>query len=322
MVGTRTWYNKFCVTRKRRLKIERSERPRIALPGTQEKQRHLNTLILPHPLDIRSSVMTLHETECENGISTCTATTAEFAAYPVNSQQYSNYTRNVLHEMGDGTTNDDVGTIEHLKCETDYSPTIDTYSNVDDLPSVPQWSTRYTFRFGLTILASLLAVAGCLTVIVATQYKLFIAIFWIILIAAFVGLVWFAQTAVLVGRRPFHPAVHAVADWIVTECHNFVDDWRNADELLLLTNESKNEVNPSQKLETLNNAENFQNLEHGVQRQTHWKPKSAIFRAVVKPFLLLRIRRKRKSNAQGLSDASNVENTTYTPPDVQSKEVM
>jgi hypothetical protein len=57
------------------------------------------------------------------------------------------------------------------------------------------------------------------------------------------------QNAVQTRRRPFHqsscPVVHSVANWIIDECNNFLDDWKHINEISLLTNADNTNVSTS-----------------------------------------------------------------------------
>jgi hypothetical protein len=205
---------------------------------------------------------------------------------------------------------------------TDINNTYYSYNNItSSSSSSSQDGVKHLFRLMLTGVAALLVCAALLTVSVSSHYKVVIGVFWILLIGTFLGLMYIVQNAVQTGRRPFHPIVHTVADWIIDECTNFVDDWKHIDEILLLTNADHTNVSTSIHVpssscpEQTNSQVNFVSLTEGntpINNNTNSdldrvngkaneqnvgqrrKSKSILFRTVVQPFIGLRNKRRQQ----------------------------
>jgi hypothetical protein len=157
----------------------------------------------------------------------------------------------------------------------------------------------------MTAAAALFAISAFLTILVASNYRFFIACVWVILGILFVGFVWFVQQTVLctsqpgARRRAFHPAVHAVADWVIREVKDIAADCRN-EYLQLIANKPAHEsgyVAEPTMPET---------------QRTH--PRSKLFRNIVKPLIKLTFGGRRKRRKEKKKQKSTEESKSYVPP--------
>lgn len=186
--------------------------------------------------------------------------------------------------------------------------------NISPLEAVLTQNTETTVRWTMTAAASLFGVAAFLTVLVASNYRFFLACVWVMLGFMFVGFVWFVQQTILCAksqspRRVFHPAVHAVADWVIREVQHFADDFR--DEYLQLIDEKA-------AYDSYNdNGYVAEPTVPQTQQQQQRKPKSKLFRAIVKPLMHLALgggRRKRRKEKKKQQQAEESSKSAYVPP--------
>jgi len=125
-------------------------------------------------------------------------------------------------------------------CVADAEDTI-----LSPFDSVLQENANSTVRWAMTAAAFLFVLAGFLTIVVASQYRFFLACVWVTLMFMFAAFVWFVQQTVICSssrkagsKRVFHPAVHAVAGWVQQQVQDFTDDARDYYDGLLLANEA------------------------------------------------------------------------------------
>jgi hypothetical protein len=168
-----------------------------------------------------------------------------------------------------------------------------------------------TLRWLMTGTLALLATAAILSLWAATQYRIILLVGWMIVGFLFVGFCLVLQDTVLdVGRqrrrrRVFHPAVHAMADWVVLGVTDFLDDCRDEyQRLLLLSNSDSAQTGDEMSLTT------------GVQERK--KPRSRLFRVMVQPLFQLRMRRqRRRQEKQQKKECAAVptnDSAEYIPP--------
>lgn len=177
------------------------------------------------------------------------------------------------------------------------------------LEGILQQNSTVTVRWTMTAAALLLAVSAFLTVLVASHYRFLLACTWVVLLGFFVSLAWLIQQTVLSSSsssrrdRVFHPAVHAVADWVLQEMQAFVEDCREEYRTLRIANEAA--------------YDSYRETGGATEAVPETKrPRSKLFRAVVLPLLRFNFRRGRRKRrhketkmAQPQSDASS-----YVPP--------
>ena len=189
--------------------------------------------------------------------------------------------------------------------------------NVEDiilspLESVMTQNANSTVRWTMTGAGLLFLLAGFLTILVASRYRFILACVWATLLFMFGAFVWFVQQTVLCSsnnnnnkKRVFHPAVHAVADWVQQQVQDLRDDVRDCySEYLLLSNEPE--------FDSYRAASDFES-DPTAHASTEKKPKSALFRVFVKPALsvLFRGRRKRRQKREQAAADSG---SAYVPP--------
>ena len=163
-------------------------------------------------------------------------------------------------------------------------------------------STRASIQMGVTLLFILLLPAAFLTVTSNPEYAFILSVFWCILVSLFLGLIWVVRAVVLKDSRArlFHPLVHAIAERIVQEIQDFHADIRQ--EFFLLTDGPANEEASRDRPEETRPAPARKS--RSILEQPR-KPKSAVFRAVVQPFLpLIRRRKARRQKVSNEGDAS------------------
>lgn len=169
-----------------------------------------------------------------------------------------------------------------------------------DLSFIPT-DQKYVLRMAMTLLLGLIVVGILFTIVAVPQYALLIGSMWTLLVLLFGGFVWFVQT-VSRTRGVFHPVIHAAAAAVMREYEAFTQDWR--DEVLLLTDGREN-----QAWQTSAETEDY------VSKHQKRKAKSKIFRWVVKPFVPLLTRRKRRRKERGQGRDPDGIAADYLPPD-------
>jgi hypothetical protein len=169
-----------------------------------------------------------------------------------------------------------------------------------------------TLRWLMTGTLALLATAAILSLWAATQYRLILLVGWMIVGFLFVGFCLVLQDTVLdVGRRRqrrrvFHPAVHAMADWVVSGVTDFLDDCRDEYQRLLLLSNSDSAKAGEELSATTGHEEDRK------------KPRSRLFRVMVQPLFQLRMRRQRRRQEKHQKKESTTAPTNgsaeYMPP--------
>lgn len=188
------------------------------------------------------------------------------------------------------------------------------------MESVMRQNVNSTVRWTMTGAALLFVLAGFLTILVASQYRFFLACVWATLLFLLVGFVWFVQQTVICSntrrsRRVFHPAVHAVADWVQQRVQDLRDDVRACyDEVLLLSNEPEYDSYRESSYWESQSSDNKNSKNPRGTVGDGRKPKSALFRVFVQPALgvLFRGRRKRRQKRAQREAAPSV--SSYVPP--------
>ena len=187
------------------------------------------------------------------------------------------------------------------------------------IESVMHQNVNSTVRWTMTGAALLFVLAGFLTILVASQYRFVLACVWATLLFMFVAFVWFVQQTVICSnsrnKRVFHPALHAVAGWVQQRVQDLRDDARACyDEVLLLANEPEFD---NYKEASYFESESGDNKNSNKARRTDGdgrKPKSALFRVILKPALSVILggrRRRRQKRAQQETTPSS---SLYVPP--------
>lgn len=185
----------------------------------------------------------------------------------------------------------------------------DTLNNltIDVFPK----STIASIQMGVTLLFILLLPAAFLTITSNPQYALIVCVFWFILVSLFLGLIWAIRAVVVKDARAqvFHPLIHTIAERIVQEIKDFHADFRQ--EFLLLTDGPADEE--ESRVPSLSPDETHRTPARKFRRNRLFgqprKPKSAVFRAVVQPFLPFMRRRKAKQQT-----SSNEGEVSYEAP--------
>lgn len=183
----------------------------------------------------------------------------------------------------------------------------DTHNNLELTFDVFPKSTKASIQLGMTLLFVLLLPAAFLTVTSNPEYAFIICVFWFILVSLFLGLIWVVRAVVLKDSRAqaFHPLVHAIAERFAQEIKDFHSDFRQ--EFLSITDGPAvdEEVNYTE-------SSRDQSLSHQSRQSPARQPrksKSAVFRAVVQPFLPL-VRRRKGRRKKALKEGG----TSYEPP--------
>jgi hypothetical protein len=176
---------------------------------------------------------------------------------------------------------------------------------ISPLEGILKQNAEVTVRWTMTAVAALLAISAFLTVLVASNYRFLVACLWATLLVMFVGFAWFVQQTVFCApgqsRRVFHPAVHAVADWVMKEVNAFVEDCRDEYTALKIANEAA--------------YENYRESAGAASAQEpeERKPKSKLFRIMVKPLLNLTFRGRRKRRKEQTMH-QQTKASSYVPP--------
>lgn len=154
-------------------------------------------------------------------------------------------------------------------------------------------------RGALGLLLSVRVMAALAMVVTVRQYRLVIATFWIVLVVAFLGLAQILQYALLreheQGRS--HNILPRVArnmvQAVTTEWDNFQKDWR--EQVLLLTEDDNNNSHTDTTTKQIGNSVNNEENVNPSEMLARGKPRSRVFRALVRP--LLPLLRKRSQDA-------------------------
>jgi hypothetical protein len=172
-------------------------------------------------------------------------------------------------------------------------------------------SQSHMIRTAMTMLLALL-VAGimCTFLLVQSQYAVFLALLWTLLVSLFAALAWFVQNAVLKNRSTvLHPYLHAAAAAVMTEYRLFSQDWR--DEVLMLSNEAEH---PDKQVDLNARAGNYDSMQAAPPKR---KGKSKLFRLVVRPFLPMLSRRRRRKNTERQEQTNPPASaSSYVPPEM------
>jgi hypothetical protein len=203
-------------------------------------------------------------------------------------------------------------TTEELQSTTKPSAPAET-TTVSHALLVPSPKANTIIRYVMTAVASLLIVAAFLSIATATQYRFLLGCVWTILLFFFIGFCYFIQETVIndaSGRRRqiFHPAVHAMGDWIASGIKNFVEDCQNEYAVLLLSNEA-----------AYDHYRQFDATATQPDGPGPTRPRTKLFRAVVQPIMNVafwrrRKHRRRKQNTIPHDKATPKNTVEYVPP--------
>lgn len=173
------------------------------------------------------------------------------------------------------------------------------------LDSVLRQNANSTVRWTMTAAAVLFAAAGVLTVAVAAQFRFFLVCVWVVLLFLFAMFVWFVQQTVICSnnrnrnnKRVFHPAVHAVAEWVQQQVQDFRHDVRDYydHELGLLSDEAA--FDHYKEIPEFHISGGGSAPPPLAAEKKRAKSRSALFRGVVKPVLNVAFRGRRKKRRQ------------------------
>lgn len=179
-------------------------------------------------------------------------------------------------------------------------------------------TAQASVQLAMTLLVALLVPAAFLTILCAPQYAFIITISWAMIILLFFAFTCFARSIILRDARAkiFHPYLHAVVDPFLQEIDNFNQDWK--EEMLLLTDGTVDQSSDAPK-----DCSTAELPQHGppfalpdeaqATVSKRRKPKSIIFRVMVKPFVPLVRRRKRRQNQEPVPKPQPYQPPTTVP---------
>jgi hypothetical protein len=178
---------------------------------------------------------------------------------------------------------------------------------------LPSPNSNTVIRYVMTVVALLLIVAAFLSIFIASQYHFLLFCVWLILFIFFVGFCYFIQETAMNDsprrrRQIFHPAVHAMGDWIASGIKNFVDDCQSEYAVLLLSNEAAHDHYRRFDSTT---------TRLGTNDPSRTRPRTKLFRVVVQPVLNMAFWRRRKQPQKQhmpFDDVTARNTTAYAPP--------
>lgn len=188
-------------------------------------------------------------------------------------------------------------------------------------------NTQAAIRCTMTLLAACLVPAVCLTLLGAMESHsatgfLVLVVVWVVLLSLFAALVWFVQKVILEhdhhqrNAQVFHPYIHAVADMIVQEYRDLKEDWKY--EYLLMLEDGPVDAVSTEETEYVRMDDENATATARIRKQQTGrgrKPKSAIFRNIVKPIMRPLFSRRRKRKLQRQQEAV-VAAENYVPVEV------
>lgn len=139
-------------------------------------------------------------------------------------------------------------------------------------------------RLALGLLLTVLVLAALTTIVAAKKYRHVVMVFWIILLLAYLGLAWLLQDALERDESILTPTLRRAVGELRKEHENFLLDWR--EHMLLLKNEAEAKDDDGDVVADTNIVITGSK---GYQRP---KPRSLVFRTLVKPWVSL-VRRRR-----------------------------
>jgi len=186
---------------------------------------------------------------------------------------------------------------------------------------MPQ-TQEQAIQFVMTLLFTLFVAGALLSFLAAQQYRLIVAIVWLLL-SCWLGLLCYLvleaiqdDTTHNTERRRrgrvaqlFHPMVQTAADLVATEIQNFRNDW--SEQVLLLTYQEEGDAVEEEEDDAGDNKNNTEqptnNNKQRWRRRSSQRdnagggrkqPKSRLFRILVRPILPLIQRRKQQQQKQ------------------------